>query len=151
METTEPVAYEPQPAGAPIEDEEPKPVVQEQLPKHTSIFTHPPPGFTFHLESMKQRVIQKKKSEGRYAEPVMNVGGKDYVFYTDKDGFTNFRLAGGWEPVGQTEETPNPITGGGDRPGGSGDGQGTSGLECHDRESATGGSGTGSGDDTSSS
>lgn len=145
-ESEEPVAYESQPAGAPIEEE--APVVQEQLPKHTSIFTHPPPGFTFHLESMKERVNQKKKSEGRYAEPVMNLGGKDYVFYTDKDGFTNFRLAGEeWKPVGRTEETANPISGGG----GSGDGQGTSGLERHDTESATGGSSSGSGDDAPSS
>lgn len=145
----EPVAYEPQPAGAPIE-EEPQAVVQEQMPRQISILTQPPPGITAHLAAMKERVIQKRKSEGRYAEPVMNVGGKDYVFYLDKDGRTNFRLAGEeWQPVGETEQSANPIGGGG--PGGSGDGQATSGLECDNRETSTDGSGTGSGNDSSSS
>ena len=116
----EPEAYDrPQTTqGYPFNTEpEPTPTVVEQLPRQMSFpITQPPPGMTALLAVMKERQVAKQKAEGRYREPVMIVGGKEYVFYTDKDGRTNFRIneQKPWtvsEPVGDSD-TGDSDTGG---------------------------------------
>jgi len=120
------------------------PTVVEQIPRQMSFpgLAQPPPGMTAFLAVMKERMIAKKKAEGRYREPVMIVDGKEYVFYTDKDGRTNFRInETAWsasEPIGDES----------DRRGGSEAESGTSGSGTADSESADGGSSPRSGDDT---
>ena len=126
-----------------------EPTVVEQLPRQMSFpITQPPPGMTALLAVMKERMIAKQKAEGRYREPVMIVDGKEYVFYTDKDGRTNFRInETAWEPASASE----PVGDESDRRGGDEAESGTSGSRTADSESADGGSSVGSGDDTSSS